>query len=61
MIDLYSNSYENHMIIGDFNIEIEDPVLRSLMGDHNLNSLIKTPTCFKSDRGRCIDLILTNK
>ena len=42
-------------------MEIEDPVLRSLMGDHNLNSLIKTPTCFKSDRGRCIDLILTNK
>ena len=61
VIDLYSNSYENHMIIGDFNMEIEDPVIRSLMGDHNLNSLIKTPTCFKSDRGRCIDLILTNK
>ena len=61
MIDFYSNSYDNHMIIGDFNMEIEDPLLHSLMGDHNLNSLMKSPTCFKSNRGRCIDLILTSK
>ena len=61
VIDFYSNSYDNHMIIGDFNMEIEDPILRSLMEDHNLNSLITTPTCFKSDRGRYIDVILTNK
>ena len=61
MIDFYSKSYNNHMIIEDFNMEIEDPILHSLMEDHNLNSLVKTPTCFKSDRGRCIDLILTNK
>ena len=61
MIDFYSNSYDSHMIIGDFNMEIEDTILPSLMGDHNLNSLVKSPTCFKSDRGRCIDLILTNK
>ena len=49
------------MIIGYFNTEIEDPLLHSLMEDHDLNSLNKTPICFKSDRGRCIDLILTNK
>ena len=27
----------------------------------NLESLINTPTCFQSDKLRCIDLILTNK
>ena len=29
--------------------------------DHNLSSLIQTPTCFKSKDGRCFDLILTNR
>ena len=60
-IDFYSNSYDTHMILVDINMEIEDPILRSFMEKHNLNSLIKMPTCFRSDRGRCIDLILTNK
>ena len=27
----------------------------------NLESLINTPTCFQSEKRRCIDLILTNK
>ena len=27
----------------------------------NLESLINTPTCFQSEKPRCIDLILTNK
>ena len=61
VIDFYSNSYDYHMIIVDFNMEVEDPLLHSLKEDHDLNKLIKTFTCFKSDRGRCIDLILTNK
>ena len=49
------------MKIGDFNMEIEDPLLHSLMENHDLNSFIKTPRSFKSDKGRCIDPILTNK
>ena len=61
MIDFYSSSCDSHMIIGDFNIEIEDSILRLFLEDHNLNSRSKTPTCSKSDRGRCIDLILINK
>ena len=60
VIDFYSNSYDNHMIIGDLKLEIKDPLLHSLMGDRNLNSLIISPTCFRSVTGRCIDLILTN-
>ena len=61
VIDFYSKSCDNHMLIGDFNMEKEDPLLHSLMEDHDFCSLIKTPTCFKSERGRCTDLILTNK
>ena len=31
------------------------------MDSYNLPSLVKSPTCFKSDSPRCIDLILTNR
>ena len=41
-------------------METGDQVLHSMMEDHNLDSLIKTPTCFKTDKGKCIDLILNN-
>ena len=48
------------MVLGDFNLEVNNPTIRCMMNDHNLSSLIQTPTCFKSASGRCIDLILTN-
>ena len=35
--------------------------LRSLLEKDDLINIIKGATCFKSSRGRCIDLILTNK
>ena len=35
-------------------------LISQLMADHCLVNLIKTPTCFKSTHGTCIDLILTN-
>ena len=31
------------------------------MTQFNLESLINTPTCFQSEKPRCIDLIITNK
>ena len=31
------------------------------MDCYNLSSLVKSPTCFKSDSPRCIDLILTKR
>ena len=60
MVDFYSRTYDSVMILGDFNMEVINPTIRSMMNDHNLSSLIRTPTCFKSASGRCIDLILTN-
>ena len=32
-----------------------------LSDSYNLSNLVKSPTCFKSDSPRCIDLILTNR
>ena len=61
VIDFYSTTYENIIVIGDFNITPDSPEISALMSDYGLYNLINTPTCFKSSDGRCIDLILTNK
>ena len=60
VVDFYSRTYDSIMVLDDFNLEVNNPTIRSMMNDHNLSSLIQTPTCFKSASGRCIDLILTN-
>ena len=61
ILDFYSNKYENILILGDFNIESTDVKLSPLKDGHNLYNLIKDPTCFKTTKGKCIDLMLTNR
>ena len=53
--------YENVMLIGDFNLTVNNKNLRVFMNTFNLDSLINKPTCFQSANPTCIDLILTNK
>ena len=60
IIDHYSSIYDNHIILGDFNMEPKNPKLASFMHSFNLYNLIKSNTCFKGS-GSCIDLILTNR
>ena len=60
-IDFYSKSYENIILIGDFNVEISDSHMDSFCAIYHLKSLIKEPTCYKNpEKPTCIDLILTN-
>ena len=61
LIDYYSSSYENILIMGDLNLEINNKLMVPFLESHNLKSLNKKPTCFKRKEGRCIDLMLTNK
>ena len=61
LIDFYSDKYDNIVTLGDFNMEITNENLSSLMDSHNLYNLVKDPTCFKSKKGKIIDLILTNR
>ena len=49
------------MLIGDFNMTIENKNLEIFMNLSNSEYLIKKPTCFQSKNPSCIDLILTNK
>ena len=55
------NCYENILLIGDFNITINNKNLNTFMNVFDLESLITSPTCFQSINPTCIDLILTNK
>ena len=60
-IDFYYSLYENIMIVGDFNEEPQHPTMVSFMEKHGLYNHMKTKTCWKSPKGSCIDLILSNK
>ena len=55
----YFRIYDNHIILGDFIKEPNDPVLTSFIQPLNLFNLINSNTCFKQD-GTCVDLILKN-
>ena len=60
-IDHYSTSYDNIVVLGDFNSEPYDP-LDEFCNLYNMKNLITVPTCFKSlESPSCIDLIITNR
>ena len=60
VVDFYSRTYDSVLVIGDFNMEVKNLIMRTMVNDHNFSSLIQTTPCFKSIAGRCIDLTLTN-
>ena len=61
VLDMYSSSYENFLIIGDFNEEPTSESMTAFFSSQNLYCHIKQNTCYKSPEGTCIDLILSNK
>ena len=61
-LNFFSSSYENFLLLGDFNLSTENPNFKNLLNSFDLESLIKIPTCYKSLLSpTSIDLILTNK
>ena len=60
-LDLHSTTYEKILILGDFNVGIEDQHMKAFCDNYNLTSLIKQPTCYKNPNNtKCIDLTLSN-
>ena len=60
-LDVHSTKYEKNFIMGDFNVEIDDPKMQTFCEVYNIKSLIKQPTCYKNPiKPSCIDLMLTN-
>ena len=60
MIYVFSSSHDNFIVMGDFNNQPTDSIMKDFMEANRFISLIKSNTCFKR-KGSCIDLILTNK
>ena len=60
IIDVFADKYDNYLILGDFDLESGNTILRNFLDSNNLTNLIKTNTCFKG-KGSSIDLILTNR
>ena len=60
-LDFHSSSYNNIITLGDFNVRVEEPHMKTFCENYSLQNLIKQPTCYKNpSRPTCIDLILTN-
>ena len=60
-LDKLSSTYENLILLGDFNAEPEEESIAEFLNLYNLKNLVKQNTCFKNpDKTTCIDLILTN-
>ena len=59
---LYSSSYENFIIVGNFNVCVEEICISGFSDTVGLKRLIKDATCSKNpENPRSIDLILINK
>ena len=61
LIDFFTGTYENILVMGDFNADPQNPTIKRFIENYGLYNLIKTKTCWKSASGICIDLILTNQ
>ena len=58
---LYSSTYENYIVLGDFNAEVDNNAISSFSDAFDLVNLIREPACYKSpEKPCCIDLMLTN-
>ena len=58
---LYSSKYKYFIVLGDFNVEVENRDMEEFCSNYNLKSLIRVPTCYKNPNNpSCIDLILKN-
>ena len=57
-----SANYDNILLLGDFNAEINEISMTEFAELYNLKCLVKGSTCFKNpDNPSCIDLFLTNR
>ena len=60
LIDFFSGAYDNFIIMGDFNAQHLDSVMKNFFRVNGLMNLITRNACFNG-HSSCIDLILTNR
>ena len=60
-LDICSSSYNNFIILGDFDIEMEEQQIKAFYDNYGLKSIITQQTCYESPINRTyMNLILTN-
>ena len=47
-LDFHSSSYDSIIILGDFNVDVEEPHMKTFCANYSLQNLIKQPTCYKT-------------
>ena len=58
-LDKYIGSYDNILLLGDYNSVIEEEIMIEFCDTYNLVNLIKEPTCYKSVlKPTCTNVIL---
>ena len=60
-IDQFSATYDNLILLVDFNVEPEEVNMLDFLNIYNLKNLVKQKTCYKNpENPSYIDLVLTN-
>ena len=59
-MDWHSSKYEKVLILGNFNVEVDDQNMKTFCDSYSLTCPTKQPICYKNPpHPKCIDLILT--
>ena len=61
LLTYYRSSYDNILLLGNFNISFSNKNMKDLCDMFELNHLIKDQTCFKSSNPSCIDILTLTK
>ena len=62
ILDECNSEYENLVLTGDFNVNVNESSMKGFCNLNGFKCLINEPTCFKnSEKPPCFDLIVTNR
>ena len=62
IVDIFLSTYDNLLLLGDFNPETSEFIMKDFCEMYNLNNLIKDPTrCKNSSNPSSVDVMLTNR
>ena len=57
----FFSTYDSIIVLGDMNLEPDSSEMSNFIQYHSLYNHMKEKTCWKSQEGTCIDLILSNR
>ena len=60
LVEFYSIRHEKVIIFGDINKGTENKIMKDFLQEHTFYNMMKQNTCFKSDRGSYINLLIIN-